>query len=460
MPLSVSAEMLARYDSVGPRYTSYPTAVDFHEGFTDKEYRRALALADEQEEAPLSVYTHIPFCLHRCFFCGCHTYATEKTSVTGPYLQHLLIEIDRVAEQLPHRRNVAQYHLGGGTPTYFSPEELHTLVTHFTRQFRFLPNAELAIEVDPRVTRKDHVSELASLGFNRISLGVQDFDHTVQEAIGRIQPKELTYNLVTWARQHHFSGVNFDLIYGLPYQTPDSFTCTLEETIALRPDRVAVYSFAYLPNQRGHQKRIPVLGIPNRNDKFALLVLAREAFLAAGYQAIGMDHFALPSDELAIAQRQGRLQRNFMGYTVMAGADMIGFGTSAIGDVRGALVQDEKKLASYYRILDEGGLPIARGYQRTVDDEIRRDVIHSLMCNFVVQRKVIENRYRIDFQSYFARSLEQLQPYVNDGMVRIDDEGIHALAHGQVFVRNLAMCFDAHLANKLGSNTPVFSRTV
>lgn len=460
MPLSISPAMLARYDSVGPRYTSYPTALDFHEGFTEKEYRQVLALADEVPEAALSVYTHIPFCLHRCFFCGCHTYATEKISVTGPYLQHLMTEIDRVAGLLPHRRHVAQYHLGGGTPTYFSPEELHTLVTHFTQHFHFLPNAELAIEVDPRVTSKDHIAMLASLGFNRISLGVQDFNHTVQEAIGRIQPKELTENLVNWARKERFSGVNFDLIYGLPYQTPDSFRETLEETIMLRPDRVAVYSFAYLPNQRSHQKQIPVLGIPNQNDKFALLALARDAFSKAGYQAIGMDHFALPTDELALAQRQGRLQRNFMGYTVMAGEDMIGFGTSAIGDVQGALVQDEKKLVQYYRLLDEGSLPIARGVQRTQDDQIRRDVINSLMCNFIVKRKNIEDRYGINFEFYFSDSLKQLQPFVEDGMAKVDDEGIHAIAHGQVFVRNLAMCFDAHLANKLDGNKPVFSRTI
>ena len=460
MPLPISAELLARYDSVGPRYTSYPTAVDFHEGYGHADYQRSLALANARGDSPLSIYTHIPFCMHRCSFCGCHTFATEKTEVTGPYLRHLLIEIDRVAEHLPNRRKVAQYHLGGGTPTYFTPAELRTLVEHFGKRFQFLPGAELAIEVDPRVTSRDHIATLAGLGFNRISLGVQDFDPKVQEAIGRIQPLERTENMVTWAREYRFGGINFDLIYGLPHQTPDSFTETLRQTLALRPDRVAVYSFAYLPKQRGHQKRIHLAMLPNRTDKFALLAKARDAFQEAGYQAIGMDHFALPTDELAIAQRKGRLQRNFMGYTVMAGEDMIGFGTSAIGDVQGAMVQVEKKLAGYYRMLDEGKLPIARGYERTKDDQIRREVIHSLMCNFVVRRQAIETRFGITFDDYLAESLAMLKPYIDDGMARIDAEGVHAIAHGQVFVRNLAMCFDAHLAPKLAAKEQVFSRTV
>jgi oxygen-independent coproporphyrinogen-3 oxidase len=460
MPSPISAALLARYDSVGPRYTSYPTAVDFHTGYGPADYQRSLAEADTRGDSPLSVYPHIPFCRHRCSFCGCHTYATEKTEVTGPYLRHLCLEIDRVAERLPHRRKVAQYHLGGGTPTYFTPAELQTLVEHFAKHFQFLPGAELAIEVDPRVTSREHVATLAGLGFNRISLGVQDFDPKVQDAIGRVQPRESTENLVTWAREHRFGGINFDLIYGLPHQTPASFAETLRQTLAMRPDRVAVYSFAYLPNQRGHQKRISLALLPDRNDKFALLAQARDAFQAAGYQAIGMDHFALPTDELALAQRQGRLQRNFMGYTVMAGEDMIGFGTSAIGDVQGAMVQVEKKLAGYYRMLDEGQLPIARGYQRTKDDQIRREVIHSLMCNFVVRRKDIEARFGIAFDAYLGESLAMLQPYIEDGMARIDEEGVHAIAHGQVFVRNLAMCFDAHLAPKLAAKEQVFSRTV
>ncbi len=460
MEQAVPAELLARYDSVGPRYTSYPTAVDFHSGYGDAEYRKSLAAANQLGAAPLSVYTHIPFCVERCWLCGCHTFATPRHEVVGPYLAHLEIEMARVCRLLPDRRKVAQYHLGGGTPTYLAPEELVHLVTAFQRHFQFLPDAERAIEVDPRVTTAAHVEALASVGFNRISMGVQDFDPDVQQAIGRVQPDAATANLVTCARGNGFAGVNLDLIYGLPRQTKASFARTVAQAIALGPDRVAVYSFAYLPNQRGHQRQIAAPAMPGRDEKFALLAIAREGFLTAGYQAIGMDHFALPTDELAVAQRQSRLQRNFMGYTVMAGADMIGFGVSAIGDVRGALVQDEKKLVHYYRMLDQGQLPVARGYQRTPDDEIRREVIHNLMCNFIVDRKTIEAKHGIVFGEYLRDSLAKLAPFVADGMCQIDDASVRAIGLGQVFVRNLAMCFDAHLATKLSAKDPVFSRTV
>jgi oxygen-independent coproporphyrinogen III oxidase len=457
---AVSPELLARYDSVGPRYTSYPTAVDFHAGYGEAAYRQSLQRANQLGDAPLSVYTHIPFCIERCWFCGCHTYATKRHDVVDAYLAHLEVEMEQVAALLPDRRQVAQYHLGGGTPTYLLPEELRRLVESFKRHFKFPPGAELAIEVDPRVTTVDHIEALADLGFSRISMGVQDFDPAVQEAIGREQPIEATQHLVDTARKNRFGGVNLDLIYGLPKQTPASFTKTVEQAISMRPDRVAVYSFAYLPSQRGHQRNIERPALPGRDDKFALLAIAREAFMDAGYQAIGMDHFALPTDELSIAQREGRLQRNFMGYTVMAGADMLGFGVSAIGDVRGALVQVEKKLVHYYRMLDQGQLPVARGYQRTADDELRRDVIHTLMCNFVVDRKAIEGKHGIVFAEYLRESLAKLAPFVADGMCEVDDAGVRAVGLGQVFVRNLAMCFDAHLEPKLAAKDPVFSRTV
>jgi oxygen-independent coproporphyrinogen-3 oxidase len=460
MSHAVTAELLARYDSVGPRYTSYPTAVDFHAGYGDADYRRSLAAANRLGTAPLSVYTHIPFCRKRCRFCGCHTFATARHEVVKPYLAYLRIETARVADLLPDRRKVAQYHLGGGTPTYLTPRELVDLVTSFQRHFEFLPDAERAVEIDPRVTTAAHIEALASVGCNRISMGVQDFDPAVQEAVGRPQPLEATADLVAIARRHGFAGVNLDLIYGLPRQTREGFARTVAQTIALRPDRVAVYSFAYLPDQRGHQRLIVPSDMPGRDAKFALLAIARQAFVEAGYQAIGMDHFALPRDELALAQRQGRLQRNFMGYTVMAGADTIGFGVSAIGDVRGALAQNEKKLVRYYRRLDEGHLPIARGYQRTADDEIRREIIHDLMCNFVVHRRTVEARHGIVFGEYLRESLDRLAPFVADGMCDIDDDAVRAVGLGQVFVRNLAMCFDAHLEDKLTAKQPVFSRTV
>ncbi len=456
----VSPEVLARYDSAGPRYTSYPTAVEFHEGFTEAHYRESLAKADALGEAPLSVYTHLPFCEHRCAFCGCHAFGTTKREVTAPYLDHLEREMERVAALLPHRRQVAQYHLGGGTPTYLEPGQLERLLNRFTRHFRFLPGAELAVEVDPRVTTQAHLETLARLGFNRISVGVQDFSPEVQAAIGRGQTREQTIRLVQGARQCGLVGVNIDLVYGLPGQTLESFRRNLSETVALRPHRVAVYSFAYLPSIRGNQKAIDATAIPDRHTRFGLLSLTREAFLTAGYQAIGMDHFALPSDELAVAQRQGRLSRNFMGYAVTPGDDAIGFGVSAIGDVRGALVQNEKMLAPYYRALDAGRLPVQRGYQRSIDDEIRREAILSLMCNFVIDRAALEAKHGIRFAEYFRESLGKLQPFVTDGMCRIDESGVHAIGLGRLFVRNLAMCFDTYLGPRQQRGRPVFSRTV
>jgi oxygen-independent coproporphyrinogen-3 oxidase len=334
------------------------------------------------------------------------------------------------------------------------------LVLGFAGHFEFLPKAELAVEVDPRVTGEDHLAMLAQLGFNRLSIGVQDFSPEVQQAIGRGQTAEQTETLLKRARAHGFAGINFDLVYGLPGQSTESFAQTLSQAVALRPDRLAVYSFAYLPTIRGNQKSIDAATLPNRDTKFRLLAMARDAFLGAGYHAIGMDHFALPSDELALAQCQGRLSRNFMGYAVNPGDDTLGFGVSAIGDVRGALAQNQKMLAPYYRMLDQGHLPIARGYKRTRDDEIRRDAILSLMCNFTVSRTTLESRYGIVFSEYFRESLSKLDPFVKDGMCRIDDNGVTAVGHGQIFVRNLAMCFDAYLGPRQQLGRPVFSRTV
>jgi oxygen-independent coproporphyrinogen III oxidase len=456
----VSAELLARYDSAGPRYTSYPTAVEFRADFKEADYLRVLACADACGGAPLSVYVHLPFCERRCTFCGCHSFSTTRKQVAEPYLEHLLREIGLVAERLPNRRQVAQFHLGGGTPTYFSPGQLQRLLRGFAGYFAFLPKAELAVEVDPRVTGDAHLAALAELGFNRLSMGVQDFSTEVQQAIGRGQTREQTTRLLQRARERGFAGINFDLVYGLPAQRPESFAQTLAETVALRPDRLAVYSFAYLPTIRSNQKLIDVAAVPDRDTKFKLLAMAREAFLAAGYHAIGMDHFALPGDELAVAQREGRLSRNFMGYAVNPGDDTLGFGVSAIGDVRGALVQNQKMLAPYYRLLDEGHLPVQRGYSRSRDDEIRRDAILSLMCNFTISRSALESRYDIVFADYFRESLAKLEGFVRDGMCRIDGEGVHAIGSGQIFVRNLAMCFDAYLDVRQQLGRPVFSRTV
>jgi oxygen-independent coproporphyrinogen-3 oxidase len=456
----VTAELLRRHDRPGPRYTSYPTAVEFHEGFGEAEYRARLERANTLGEAPLAIYSHVPFCEERCSFCGCHVIISPRKTIAGPYVEHLRREMEMVASLLPDRRRVAQYHLGGGTPTYLAPEELDGILRSFTSHFELLPGAELAIEVDPRVTSREQVDLLASWGFNRISMGVQDFTREVQEAVNRVQSEEETVALADYAREKGFSGLNIDLIYGLPYQRVKGFEASVEAVIRMKADRVAVYSFAFVPWMKGHQKKLPDEAFPGREEKFALFAAARERFLEAGYEPIGLDHFALPQDELAVARREGRLYRNFMGYTVMPGEDALGFGISSIGDVRGAFIQNEKKISTYYRALDENRLPVHKGYARSEDDERRRDVIQSLMCNFRVDRARIEAEHGIDFGEYFAEELGRLAPLVEEGLAEVDEREVRATAPGELFIRNIAMCFDAYLAGHEGGDRPVFSRTV
>jgi oxygen-independent coproporphyrinogen III oxidase len=409
------------------------------------------------------VYTHIPFCAERCGFCACHVIASPLGErVTEPYLAHLFREIELVAEALPERRRVVQYHWGGGTPTYLSVAEIHALLDQFERFFSFLPGAELAIEVDPRVTTPAQLQALRARGFNRLSLGVQDLDHQVQEAIGRVQPLEQTAAIIDEARRLGYRGVNIDLIYGLPYQSVASFAATLEEIVALRPDRLAIYSFAYLPWLKGNQKRLEESGLPDRQEKIRLLLETRERLLKAGYLAIGMDHFALPDDELSVARDQGRLKRNFMGYTVQDAPDQIGFGVSAIGQVRGAYAQNHKKLSTYYADLDAGRLPIERGYALNADDRVRADVIQALMCEFDVDTAAIGRRHGIAFDAYFAAELRQLGQLAGEGLAVVEPGRIRVTELGELFVRNLAMCFDHYLAaaQRPGGGGPRFSRTV
>ena len=458
---AVTAELLARHDKPGPRYTSYPTAVEFHDGVTTDDYLGRLAEADQLGDAPLSVYMHLPFCEARCLFCGCHTVITKHRNVADPYLDLLKRETEMLAARLPNRRSFAQLHLGGGTPTYFTPSQLTDLLTHTLRHFHPAPGAELAIEADPRVTSEAHIEALADLGFNRISFGVQDLTPVVQKAINRIQSLEQTAILVARARARGFRGINVDLIYGLPHQTLESFEKTTDAVISLGVDRAAVYSFAFVPWVRGHQKNIEQVDLPPPELKLGLFAIARERFLRAGYEPIGMDHFALPDDDLTKAKRAHRLRRNFQGYAVIPGDDVIGLGVSAIGDVRRAYVQNEKKLSAYEAAIVSGRLPVARGVVRSGDDDLRRTVIHELMCNFVVDVKDIEQRYSIDFQKEFRDDLALLAPLEKDGLVRIASDRIEATPIGELFVRNLAMCFDRYQREKHATEArPVFSRTV
>jgi oxygen-independent coproporphyrinogen-3 oxidase len=462
-PIRVTAELLdllRRYDRPGPRYTSYPTAVEFHEGVNGAAYEAKLAEADAVPGDPLSLYFHLPFCRKRCAFCGCSVIITRKPEVVGRYLEYLRREIDLVAARLPQRRTVNQVHWGGGTPTHLDSAALSTLWADINRRFQLAPGAEVAIEVDPRVTTHEQIDTLRALGFNRLSMGVQDFTPAVQEAIGRHQGVEESVDLFNYGRSAGFDSINVDQVYGLPRQTPESFRRNLDQLIALRPDRVAVYSFAFVPWVKANQRRLDPASFPSPELKFELLLNAVAAFTAAGYVQIGMDHFALPSDELAVAQRAGRLHRNFMGYTVMPATDQIGFGITSIGDLRGAFVQNVKKLAGYYDALEAGRLPVERGYLLDGDDKIRRQVILQLMCNFSLDTATIEERFGIRFVEYFAAELEELKTSEESGFVRLSPGRIEVTGRGRLFIRNVCMTFDRYLRVKRAGDEQVFSRTV
>jgi oxygen-independent coproporphyrinogen-3 oxidase len=455
----VDVSVLRKYDQPGPRYTSYPTAVEFHSGFTAADYREHLARANQRADQPWSIYTHLPFCEERCHFCACHVIISPHKEVAHPYVQHLYREIEAVAALIPDRREVSQFHWGGGTPTYYGADDLVALFRQYKRFFSFRPDAEIALEVDPRVTTFEQLEKLTAEGFNRMSMGVQDFDPTVQQAVNRIQSFEQTRDLIVRGRELGMHSINIDLIYGLPHQTPESFHTTLEKALELSPDRVAVYSFALVPWIKAHQKYLPQESLPSPETKLELLTIARDAFMGAGYVDIGMDHFAKPNDSLSVAQREGRLWRNFMGYTNLRAADILGFGVSAIGYVDDAFVQNVKKLTEYYEAISAGELPVERGYALSRDDLARQRVIQELMCNFVVRKSDVEREFSIDFDQYFAEDLALLQPLVAEGLAENSAERVEAHGYGKLFVRNIAMQFDRYLREKKREK-PTFSRTV
>lgn len=456
----VTADLILRYDRPGPRYTSYPTAVEFAPDVDAARYEARLAQIDRRADEPLSVYVHLPFCEERCLFCGCHVIISPDPGKVASYLDLLMRELDLVCEHLPNRRLVSQLHLGGGTPTYHAPEELDRLLGFVGQRLTFTPDAERAVEVDPRVTTPAHIDVLARHGFSRISLGVQDFDPVVQAEIGREQSYELTARLVEHCRSVGFAGINVDLIYGLPKQRVERFSETVQQVVDLGADRAAVYSFAFVPWIRGHQKKIEEESLPSSREKIELFCAAREGFLSAGFEPIGMDHFARPDDELAVARREGRLRRNFQGYAVIPADDVIGLGISAIGDVGGLYAQNAKKLSTYREAIEAGRLPVERGYDRSADDELRRAVIHDLMCNFRIDVGAIEERFGIRFAETFAEDLEQLAGHARTGLVEIGDREIRATPAGELLVRNLAMCFDRYQRRHEDAEGPVFSRTV
>ncbi|MGI5862340.1 MAG: oxygen-independent coproporphyrinogen III oxidase [Myxococcales bacterium] len=441
-------ELVRRYEAAGPRYTSYPTAPEWTASFGPDDYAARLEQAGRQDAAqPLSLYVHLPFCQEMCAYCGCNVVVTRDTAKADRYLDHVVREMQMVAERLGERRRIAQIHWGGGTPTFLTEAQITRLWNAITSSFSVGADAEVAIEIDPVVTSWAQLELLHRLGFNRLSMGVQDFDPKVQQAINRIQPAEGTRALLEYARSLGFSSVNFDLIYGLPHQTPEGWGHTLETILAMRPDRVAVYSFAYLPELRPHQKKIDRAWLPAGQDKLALFLQAYEAFASAGYRPIGMDHFALPADELSKAQERRCLGRNFQGYTVTAASDCVAFGVTGIGDVHGAYAQNVHPLSKYYEAISAGRFATERGIVLSDDDQRRRAVITQLMCNFWVD---------LGAGGYFDRELERLRPFEADGLVKLTGSQVELLPLGRFFVRNVAMVFDAYL----GEGKRTFSRTV
>lgn len=456
--LELTRELLDRYDRPGPRYTSYPTAPEWSHDFGASDYERALSVAAQNTAEPLSLYVHLPFCWERCHFCGCNVVISKHPEVSEKYLQYVYQEIGMVSGHLGGRKTVKQLHWGGGTPTYQTVAQIKALHGILTREFDFAPDAEVALEVDPRVTSLEQLETLRGLGFNRISMGVQDLDPKVQAAINRNQTEAQTRELFAHCRALGFQGINIDLIYGLPDQTPAGWARTIEAVIDIRPDRLAVYSYAHLPDQIKHQRKMDASPRPTGAEKFELFALARQLFVAAGYRIIGMDHFALPTDELAVALDERRLHRNFMGYTVVPAEDMIAFGVSGIGEVGGAYSQNEKRPAMYYKALDAGTLPVLCGTWLTEDDTIRRWFIRQIMCNFYVDFDVLKSRFGVDYEAYFGDEESRLKEFYEEQFVAREGNGIRVLPLGQAFVRNVAMVFDAHL--KKPAHFTNFSRTI
>jgi len=455
-------ELLRRYDVPGPRYTSYPTAPQFTPAFGEAQLRAAAAAGNAgPQPRPVSLYLHVPFCSSPCFYCGCNRIITRDRARGAAYLSRLSREIAMASTLFDGGREVEQVHFGGGTPNFLAPAQIAAVMDVLRDHFRFADAERLdcSIELDPRFITPAEVGELAAAGFNRASLGVQDFDPAVQQAVNRIQGVEQTLGIIAACRGHGFRSVNVDLIYGLPRQTLEGFSRTLDLTLDARPDRLAVYGYAHLPDLFRPQRQIRDDELPSAGLKLDLLRLAIDKLGQAGYEYIGMDHFALPGDELARARREGGLHRNFMGYTTRAESDLLGLGVSAISHIGASFSQNPRNIESWESAIDEGRLPVWRGMQMDRDDVIRADVIQQLMCHGRLDFAAIGRQHGIDFRQYFATALDRLQPLHADGLVELDADGLQATPRGRLLLRVIAMCFDRYLAPDADA-APRYSRTV
>jgi oxygen-independent coproporphyrinogen-3 oxidase len=447
--LAIDPMLIRKYDVSGPRYTSYPTADRFVDAFGETQFRQWLAKRNIGGiTQPLSLYVHLPFCNTLCWYCACNKVITKDKSQSAQYIKYLEREMGLLSPLLGTGREICQLHFGGGTPTFLSREEMSGLVGAIRKYFSESEDCERSIEVDPRSAEPGRMESLAQLGFNRCSLGVQDFDPVVQKAVHRIQPEDLTRRVVAEARAAGFRSVNFDLIYGLPKQTIDGFNRTLDKVIELDPDRIALYAYAHLPKMFLPQRRIAEADLPSAETKLQILTLAIGRLTRAGYLYIGFDHFARPDDELAIAQAQGRLQRNFQGYSTRPESDMLGIGVSAIGRVGPTYYQNHKALAEYCGALDAGRLPVTRGLELTQDDLVRRAVIQALACHFRLSIESIELSYLVDFRSYFREEMGELRRLEQEGLVELQDDWIVVTARGRLLVRAVCMVFDRYLRER------------
>ncbi len=457
--IQCNTEMLKKYDISGPRYTSYPTAIQFNPRFTEADYRREIEKSNQRSK-PLSLYFHIPFCQSLCFFCACNKIITHTQSRSVPYLERLHKEIAVQAELISNSRQVNQLHFGGGTPTFLSDDQLYQLLQVTGKHFNLAPvdQREFSIEIDPRAVRSGTIAMLREFGFNRISFGVQDLDEKVQEAVNRKQSLEQNIAVVEAARKAGYQSINMDIIYGLPHQTLESFSKTLDVVIDMRPARLAIYNYAHLPRRIKAQKLIKQNDLPSPVTKLALLELSINRLQEAGYVFIGMDHFALPEDELVKAMEQGTLQRNFQGYSTHADTDMIGMGMTSIGKTDDCYSQNQRYEKAYFQAIDDNRLAIMQGYQLTPDDKLRREVIQHIMCGGVVDFRTIDLEFGIEFTHYFAEELHLLKPMEEDGLVHMKDHSITVLPFGRLLLRNIAMVFDIYRPRYITDQ--LFSRVI
>lgn len=454
----ITPELLHRYNRPGPRYTSYPTVPAWAEGFTVADYVQALEQVAQQPDEPLALYVHLPFCVERCHYCGCNATVTRHAHVVDTYLDRLEREVELVLAHVGQGRRVVEMHWGGGTPNFLDNDQTRRLHGFLARHFAFDPRAELSVEVDPRIASPEQFAVYHALGFQRVSLGVQDFDPAVQQAIGRIQPEEQTYASYAACRELGFESINLDLVYGLPEQNEATFRRTLERIIALAPDRIATFAYAHVPWVRTNQKYVDVTHMPDAPTRMRLLHMAIELLEAAGYIWIGLDHFALPDDDLAIALQERRLHRNFMGYTARRIPHVLAFGMSAIGDLADTYVQNDAKLGSYQKAVDVGQLPVVRGHRLTTDDRLRRLAINHLMCNLELPESLSLPEFGGTLSDLLPDPMAQMETFIEEGWLTVDGERLQVTTLGRFFLRNIAMAFDAYFDPT--ESKPLFSRTV